>query len=770
MAELTAGYVAGLIAFVIVLVKVLCPTALSLILAGQVTDQETAGTWTAVARTLHSSFWPALLRSDPRNSHGVRKTVVCITWGFPFTSILIAIARVITPLGLYEVDEIATRPFRGTFSSVRDAGAFAAGTSPRKSEPFTRECAFGSCRGPCPYTDDDVLVWDRGGVSINCTDLENVNVTVPREVHDIYTSGTRYAHTTVSNFFDIQWRQLTTTFDRSLNNGTPIAVGAFRTLETFALDEQIRAVEGLIVDGRRGGIGFRNHTIPEHSGRGVQWTEDLLFLMPETECVDNGLTMDFGISTSLGGSSSSKIAVSNLVLTDRGGFASFNTTDPTEYEPHDEGNTPNLKSRAYQAAWGTTFHTMLYLNVTVRSNDSESGKPFERISSEIGKTFKLPKNGYDQAGYQSMAIDTLGYYLDVDGRSYLDDGLHENPWNITREDFLNVDAWCARTDRNNHVRLNNTYVACNQVRGVPRRVDDGPGTIFEDGSKWSAPLYSCASAIRATIRTVTFTHNGTRGSLEDLHIEEIKDKEYDSDSDTPLWGVEQWGYRLAGIDPVWGLVDPVFEGYPNVETFRAPSFYFLGSGMPDAFAQPLEDGKSLMNLPGAIAPVTALHTLTHPSPSLAGEDSGARSSMSLWLRYKELTSSEETMPTLFKVLWTDLAASAMVGSKGVLGPGNADAENGATVDIFPVVRRVKYHYIFAIPALMAALCLAVILLLLLASLLMGKSSVKIMDERLKQTSMGRVLTSLFYPEASSLSMSSKEWTDMNSKKPLFMGS
>lgn len=53
-------------------------------------------------------------------------------------------------------------------------------------------------------------------------------------------------------------------------------------------------------------------------------------------------------------------------------------------------------------------------------------------------------------------------------------------------------------------KADNTHVNCNLVRDVPKRVDDGPGVIFESGSHWSAPTYTCASAVKATINTVTF--------------------------------------------------------------------------------------------------------------------------------------------------------------------------------------------------------------------------------------------------------------------------
>jgi len=63
------------------------------------------------------------------------------------------------------------------------------------------------------------------------------------------------------------------------------------------LREDIIPVDGLIVDLKDGGLGFRNHTIPLGSGQGARWDEDILFVVPETTCVDTNLTLAFNIPT-----------------------------------------------------------------------------------------------------------------------------------------------------------------------------------------------------------------------------------------------------------------------------------------------------------------------------------------------------------------------------------------------------------------------------------------------------------------------------------------
>lgn len=57
-------------------------------------------------------------------------------------------------------------------------------------------------------------------------------------------------------------------------------------------------LEGLIVDTKLDGIGFRKHGIPSMNHFGYVWTEDLLWVQPETSYVNTNLALDFTISNS----------------------------------------------------------------------------------------------------------------------------------------------------------------------------------------------------------------------------------------------------------------------------------------------------------------------------------------------------------------------------------------------------------------------------------------------------------------------------------------
>ncbi|KAM0292741.1 hypothetical protein ACHAPM_011745, partial [Fusarium culmorum] len=474
----------------------------------------------------------------------------------------------------------------------------------RDDKPFTRVCSLDGCYVPCPYT-SDVTVVETDGLSSNCSLLGTIDPAVPDLLREIYTSGTRYERTTISNYFDIEWRQTTTQYDRQLNNGTPIASGIYRRLETISLLDDARAVEGLVVDAKEGRIGFRNHTIPSGYPLGVTWTEDLLFWEPDVECIDTNTTFDFEITT--GSQTDAGVSVSKLRLTDRGGFVNINTTAPLD-DQRNGVNQPDLKTRAYQAAWATNAFSMMFMNISNAGDQDKDVEPFEYINSKIGKEFKMLTLDND-ATYLTLGLtNDFGDHLATSATSNADN-LYGNPWNITKDHFTGIRDLCQGTQPDASAKLNHTFVICNLIRGTPQRVDGGPENVFDDKSKWSSSLYACASAVKATVKSVTFFYNGTDTRSDNLVVKEIKEKEYASEDDMPLWGVEDSPLELEVFQPIWGIVDPAYDKFQNISTVRAKSLYLLGSGSSSQVRWELDPGFVHKNLPASIAPIGAFITI-----------------------------------------------------------------------------------------------------------------------------------------------------------------
>ncbi|CAG9983189.1 unnamed protein product [Clonostachys byssicola] len=678
--------------------------------------------------SLQSSYWPTLLRADVTRPRGVRTSIGRLSLASPVLAILIGIASVVTPLGLYEADQLEDTAIQPHFQYAPDSSAMSSGTSTRGDHSFTRTCYLGSvgmCVVPCSFTEDEVESTMQNEGS-DCEYPAMVNTTVPNVLIERFSSGTSLSKTTVSNFFDIEWRQMTYQSQPTANNGEPTPAGSFQFLESFTSSDSIHVVEGLVVDATKGSIGFRNHTWPVVTGRGVTWTEDLLFLEPEVDCINNNISIDFNFTNTAGNVSDTRL--SELKLVDHGGFADINITAPYD-DRRDGPNKPDLRSRAYIAAWMTNAYSMLTLNVTNPRNDSEGIKAFSYIDSELGKSFKLPKPSTKVKAYQSLELLLdLGGIFDLDGLTK--DFALKNPWDIENNNF-----------------------------SIP---SDGPSLIFDDGSSWSSPLYTCASTVKATVKTVKFFHNGRNENIDGLKVESISDKDYATEEDMPLWGVEDTYLTLSELTPIWGLIDTALEGAENISTIRQPWFYLLGASLgvwnPGLVLTGTRD-----NLAGGIAPIAAMNAVTGRTTDMSVDaaisDFTAAYSKSLWLKWKTLSSSESTVGNILKLLWTDVAASAMVGTKGVLGHGNAQTDKAVGVPVFRVVRKVQYRFLFGIPASIITLCLVAITVLMLVAVLSGRSSLRIMDRRLKQTSLGRALIMTLSGETSDILLPSKEWSE-----------
>jgi hypothetical protein len=259
---------------------------------------------------------------------------------------LVSIASIVTPFGLYDTIQPGKYQTKELFTYLRDDSAFGYGTPPRSNAPFTRTCGtdFG-CPGQSFNQTEDTLLYDPR---------------IPPSIMDLFGDGVTKIGSSVSSLFDIQWRTYSNESDGNSILGWFLQAG-FRQLTEVILDGKVEAIEGLIVDMVGGGVGFRNHTAPfPPLLYGSTWTEDILFIEPETQCVNLNITIDFILpdgSTAIGGFTS-------LNITDRGGLSGLNRIRPS-FDTSPNGQTDlNLEQRAYTAAWFNNFMTLVFYNAT----------------------------------------------------------------------------------------------------------------------------------------------------------------------------------------------------------------------------------------------------------------------------------------------------------------------------------------------------------------------------------------------------------------------
>ena len=355
------------------------------------------------------------------------------------------------------------------------------------------------------------------------------------------------------------------TSNKDYNNGSTYLIGAFRLMQSLVLNDAIEPVEGLLVNTKTGGIGFRYHTIPPGFQYGATWSEDILFIEPETVCVDTNTTLDYMIAESSNFSSS----IIDLVLTDRGGFANANHTYP-EVNLSAPQTDPQLYARAWKAAWMTNVWTMFYLNITAPSNKTTGTKAFQYINSEIGKSFALPNPDQNQP-YDALAMDaSFSFHLNLDGSipnttSPGDTGLRPNPFQISGDNFTDIRKYpscnfprdllltkfsgmiCTGAGAADYANIINIYANCGLMRGIPQRQDSGSKIIFDAGSKWSQPIYGYASTLKATIKTVNFKFKGS-DTIQNLASRTLKTRT------TQTKAVSRFGVsRTPGINMQWQI-------------------------------------------------------------------------------------------------------------------------------------------------------------------------------------------------------------------------
>jgi hypothetical protein len=352
-----------------------------------------------IGKELHSSLWPSLLRTDSAASTGVLLSVQIARWITLFTALLVAIAAVVTPLGLYEDILPESSTTLQQFHYIADTGIFGEGTMQRNNSiGWSRICGG---FGPVACPDSDSVVNQFSNASGEFVQVEgSYDTYVPQRTIDLFQSGVSGLESSVSGPFDIQWRLLTSQTQLSTsqtfvnaNNNSNYAVGSFRSVGSLVLDNRFEVIEGLVVDTVNGSIGFRNHTAPPLTTYGSTWQEDLLFWEPVTQCVDTNLTFDYEIPATSnqeeGGPQGPILgSVVNIRLVDHGGFVNLAPKIPQPNFTDTQAN-PDLWTRAYTGAWWNNLYTMAFMGITNLRNgsDATSSGIFQLINSTLGQEY-----------------------------------------------------------------------------------------------------------------------------------------------------------------------------------------------------------------------------------------------------------------------------------------------------------------------------------------------------------------------------------------------
>lgn len=817
--DLTVGDVSGMIAAAVTTVHMLVILAVPLIVLaifnGKRNSNTTASavTWSVVGRSLHSSWWPFLVHADSAAKKGVPAQIVFATRLRTFMVLLASISSIVTPLGLYQTILPSGKTTQPSFHYIADPSDFGVGTVPRSNLQFSRICG-GWLPVECPNSFSNVttVINDTGEYSWTYS----YDSRVPQYVMDAFESGLATMNRSVSSIFDIQprsytWGEINNSPDGiQPDNNSSYPVSSFRQISTMTTENKFLAIEGLIVDMVNGGIGFRNHSAPPVTPFGSTWSEDLLFIEPESVCVDLNITIDFMLPLY----SSQGTSVWNLVLTDRGGFVNLNHTYPTWESWADRQNQPDLYLRAYRAGWLNNAYSMAFMNITSIHNDSDPGsEPFEYVTSSLGQTFPLAYPDGTGAALYITTPDLLtttslfGGYLygldqgvsGVNTTSFTNSSenvttssyppLYPNPWGINESIWSDVGLACQGAGGLDLANITNAAAQCGLMYGAPRRQGEGSSILFDPGSNWSMPLYSCITTTKAIIKTVSLQFNGS-DDLSGLTVSDIQDKVYADNASIPLWGVEQTNNTLTDVLPLWGLLSSADQGNISLSTLQKEFLYLPGYLSSVSGFTP---GASYQNLPGVNFYADAIGTAFDIYNEGYGlTDYTGQSNLALFRQWQELSQSPTDAARILNLVWTDSAANSVVGTKTLQDPQQQalqkrDSNTGASAassSLLPEVlnykRRVQYHYPYGIPAFLTLLLTVGLLMATLVATLLGRSGPNQMRSLLNKTSQGRILTSRIHKserqlgqtgspgsrEAVMSGISTKQWVRSDGSTPI----
>jgi hypothetical protein len=167
---------------------------------------------------------------------------------------------------------------------------------------------------------------------------------------------------------------------------------------------------------------------------------------------------------------------------------------------------------------------------------------------------------------------------------------------------------------------------------------------IDPGSNWIHPLFSCVTAIKASVKTVTFEINGT-ASISNLVIKYIEAKKYGPSNPPPVWAVEKTNRELGSVSPFWGIVKDDYVDAPGVQTIRQPHLYLPAGKVSVASIGGIESSDAVA---GLSAPLNVLRAV-YGTDNLGSQSSINRIadftgavSWPLYAKWSELSTSAHT--------------------------------------------------------------------------------------------------------------------------------
>ena len=270
------------------------------------------------------------------------------------------------------------------------------------------------------------------------------------------------------------------------------------------------------------------------------------------------------------------------------------------------------------------------------------------------------------------------------------------------------------------------------------------------------------------MKTVEFELKGA-ATISNLKVLDV----YTSNTTTPTWAIENTGWAIADIDPLWGMISPQLASHRGISTFRKPELYLpAGASLFPTYQGSIKD--AVAGITGPIAALNAIYsgTLIDNGDALAGHplarpDYSGTMSWSLLLEWSRLGRNASTAGRVIDLIWTDLMANLLVGTRSLESTTQTASVTRSVSEYQSVV---AYNWNYAIMALLFA---SLYLLLLVASVLsyvFGRCNISMLRFFLNQTAAGRsVTTERFQAKCPADTGTNKEWSSARGDELVLVG-
>lgn len=369
----------------------------------------------------------------------------------------------------------------------------------------------------------------------------------------------------------------------------------------------------------------------------------------------------------------------------------------------------------------------------------------------------LQRDGLYMSNLFTALLDP-GAYISNRSLAEVPGANYSNPFSISGANYSDISLICSGAGGGDLANLTNIHVECGLLFGAARRIDGSKSLVMEPLTWWTQSVYSCATTAKATIKQTKFRYNitaSTGNTLRALSVVDVQDIEYADNSSMPLWGVESpRNYTLSNLNQLWGLISPDLENSVNLSTIRAPHLYLPGyGGLLSALvvgSNNLPAGNGLDNV------LAGVYEIPLGGQKLA--DYTGSSNIALYAKWRDLAESAKAISKIPNLIWTDIAANMLVGTRkwgsdSSLPPNLQKRDESSSTEkgemLVPVTvydREIRYHWPFAVPALLSLLLGGLVASAALLSVFLGRGAPERVRYYLYGLSSGRLLGSTQYPE------------------------